>query len=85
MKRLSILLVALACLLPLCAQIRGNNITIQISPEHKDWNYRVGETATFTINVCKSNTLLDNVAIDYEAGPVMYPDTKKKPCSRMGQ
>ena len=60
------------------AQIRGNNITVTVQPDHKDWNYKVGEQAAFTVNVLRSGTLLDHATIDYEAGPVMYPDVKKQ-------
>ena len=38
----------------------------------------MGETATFTVNVRQSGTLLNNVTVDYEAGPDLYPDQKKK-------
>ncbi len=78
MKKL--ILFCLICILSglqLKAQIRGNNIVVSIIPDHKDWNYKAGEKATFTVNVRKSQTLLDNVKVDYEAGPVMYPDVKK--------
>ncbi len=61
----------------LSAQIRGNNIVVTVTPDHQDWNYRVGEKANFMVNVRKSGTLLNNVKVDYEAGPVMFPDTKK--------
>ncbi|GJG38830.1 acetylxylan esterase [Prevotella lacticifex] len=77
MRRLVILLMALTMLLPLSAQIMGNNIVVTITPDHKDWNYKAGETANFEINVLKSGTLLDNAKVDIEAGPVMYPDAKK--------
>ena len=60
------------------AQIKGNSIVVSVVPDHKDWNYKVGEKAQFTVNVRKSSTLLDNVKVDYEAGPVMYPEVKKQ-------
>ena len=60
------------------AQIVGNNITVTVQPDHRDWNYRVGERARFTVNVLKSGTPLPNAVIDYEAGPVTYPDVTKK-------
>ena len=63
--------------LPLSAQIRGNNIMVTVQPDHQDWTYKTGEKATFTVNVLKSGTLLDNVRIDYAAGPEMYQDVKK--------
>lgn len=77
MKKILSLMFALVLALPMLAQVRGNNIVVSVSPDHKDWNYKVGETAVFTINVRKSSTLLDNVAVDYEAGPSLYPDVKK--------
>ena len=77
MKRFASLLLCLAMLLPLTAQVIGNNIVVTVTPDHQDWNYKVGETVNFVINVRKSGTLLDNVNVDIEAGPVMYPDVKK--------
>lgn len=56
----------------LSAQIRGNNIVVTVTPDHQDWNYRVGEKANFMVNVRKSGTLLNQVKVDYEAGPVMF-------------
>ena len=58
-------------------QIRGTNITVTVTPDHKDWNYKVGEKIEFTICVLKSSTLLDNAQISYEMGPEMYPEVKK--------
>lgn len=63
--------------LSVSAQIRGYNIVVSVTPDHQDWNYKVGEKANFVVNVRKSGTLLDNVKVDFEAGPVMYPDVKK--------
>ena len=79
MIKKSILLLCLLCsLLPIMGQIRGNNITVTVTPDHKDWNYKVGEKAQFVVNVLRSGTLIDNAVIDYEAGPEMYPDVTKK-------
>ena len=77
MKKLLFVLFGLLMLSPVSAQIRGNNIMVMVSPDHKDWNYRVGEKAHFEVSVLKSSTLIDNVEISYEAGPEMYPDVKK--------
>ena len=63
--------------LSISAQIRGTNIVVSVTPDHQDWNYKVGEKASFVVNVRKSGTLQNQVKIDYEAGPVMYPNTKK--------
>ena len=61
----------------LSAQIRGSNIVVTVTPDNQDWNYRVGEKANFTVNVRKSGTLLNQVKVDYEAGPAMFPEVKK--------
>ena len=79
MIKKSILLLCLVCsLLPVMGQIRGNNIVVTVTPDHKDWNYKVGEKAQFVVNVLRSGTLIDNAVVDFEAGPEMYPDVSKK-------
>ena len=77
MKKVFVILFCLMTSLVLQAQIRGNNIQVLVQPDHQDWTYKTGEKATFTISVLKSGTLLDNVSIDYAAGPEMYQDIKK--------
>lgn len=72
-----LLLLATVCVLPVAAQIRGYNIQVSVVPDHQDWTYKVGETATFRISVTKSATPLAGAVIDYEAGPEMYQDVKK--------
>ena len=76
--RLLMLTVLLMLAVGLRAQIRGNNIVVTVEPNHKDWNYQVGETATFTVEVRRSGTLVDHVSISYEAGPEMYPTEKRE-------
>ena len=78
MKRLLTLIVGLATLLPMSAQIRGNSIVVSVTPDRKNWTYQAGETAHFVVNVRKNGTLLDGVQVDFEAGPVLYPDVKKQ-------
>ena len=70
------MVILVSCFSFLCphsfAQIRGNNIVVTVEPDHKDWNYKTGEKAQFTVEVRKSGTLIDNVSIDYASGPEMY-------------
>ena len=84
MKRQLLCLLLLLVVLPLEAQIRGNNIVVTVEPDHQDWNYKVGEKCKFNVEVRRSGTLLDNVDIDYEAGPEMYPDVKKSTTLKNG-
>lgn len=66
------------------AQIRGTSITVTVTPDHKDWTYKVGEKIEYTVCVLKSGTLLDNAKISYEMGPDMYPDVKKEMTLKSG-
>ena len=83
MKRISMLrtLMSLCILLSLSLSVSAQNgwssINVAITPDHKDWNYRAGETAGFRVEVQRSGTAIDNVVVDYEAGPEMYPTVKK--------
>ena len=83
MKRTSMLrtLMSLCLLLSLSLSVSAQNgwssINVAIKPDHKDWNYRTGETAGFKVEVQRSGTTIDNVKVDYEAGPEMYPTVKK--------
>ncbi len=72
-----VLFTMLLGVLPMEGQIRGNNIQVTVVPDHQDWRYDVGQTATFKVCVTQSNTLMSNVTIDYAAGPEMYQDVKK--------
>ena len=78
MRRLVLFCLSLMVYVTSGAQIRGNSVTVTVTPDHKDWNYRVGEQCGFIVNVLRSGTLIDNVKVDYEAGPEMYPEVKKK-------
>ena len=71
------MLLALVAMLPLTAQIRGNNVVVTVEPDHQDWTYETGQTARFTVEVRRSGTLIDNVSIDYKAGPEMYQGEQK--------
>ncbi len=53
-------------------------IKVIIAPDHVDWTYKVNESAKFTVQVFKFGNLLENVTVDYEAGPEMLPDIKKE-------
>ena len=77
MKKLLSILIGVNIVLGLQAQVRGNNIVVTVIPDHKDWTYRKGEKISFEVKVLQSSTLLDNVQIDYEMGPELYPDVKK--------
>ncbi len=53
-------------------------IKVIVGTDHKDWTYRVNETAKFTVQIMQYGNLMDNVTVDYEAGPEALPDIKKQ-------
>ncbi len=76
-KRPLVLWLCLLLSATLMAQIRGNEITVQVRPNHIDWNYQLGEEALFNVAVLKNGCPLPKAKVDIEAGPVMYPDVKQ--------
>jgi cephalosporin-C deacetylase len=53
-------------------------VKVIISPDHKDWTYKVNEEAKFGVQVLKYGNLMENVSIDYETGPEALPEVKKE-------
>ena len=80
MRKTFLTLLILAAIAPATAmaQIIGKDITVSVTPDHKDWVYAKGEKIVFNVDVRKSGTLLDNAKISYEMGPEMYPTEKKE-------
>lgn len=78
MKRIYLIYIVLLSLLPIQAQIRGNEIRVIVSPNHTDWTYQLKEKCTFNIQVYKAQNLLPGAVIDYELGPEMYPTETQK-------
>ena len=80
MRKTLLTLLILAAIAPATAlaQIIGKDITVSVTPDHKDWVYAKGEKIVFNVDVRKSGTLLDNAKISYEMGPEMYPTEKKE-------
>ena len=76
-KSLIVLWLVVVTALPLMAQVIGKQIVVTVEPDHRDWTYATGQTANFNVEVRRSGTLVDDVSVDYEAGPEMYPEVKK--------
>lgn len=72
------ILIGCFCCLTAGAQIRGNEISVIVSPDHADWTYALKEKATFTVRVLKAQNALSDVTVDYEIGPEWYPTEKKE-------
>ncbi|MFV0366460.1 MAG: acetylxylan esterase [Mangrovibacterium sp.] len=78
MKKFILLCVALIGFISINAQIKGDEITVMVSPNHQDWNYKLGEKCQFNVQVFKAQNLLQDVSISYELGAEFYPDIKKE-------
>lgn len=63
---------------PVFSQSNTGLIKVIVSPDHKDWTYKVNEKANFSVQVLKYGNLLENVVIDFETGPEALPDVKKE-------
>ena len=53
-------------------------IKVIVSPDHKDWTYKLNQEAKFSVQVLKYGNLVENVSVDYETGPEAFPDVKKE-------
>lgn len=52
-------------------------IEFVLTPDHKDWNYRVNDNASVELSVLKFGVPMEDVTISYEIGPEMLPADKK--------
>jgi len=68
----------ISCLNALPQQPTIGVVKVIVSPDHKDWIYKLNEEAKFTVQVLKYGNLVDNVTIDYETGPETLPDKIEK-------
>ena len=67
-KSISLLIVVLSCVFAL-AQPTAQPINIVITPDHDNWEYKMGEPSTFTIQVLKFGVPQKNVMVHYQIGP----------------
>lgn len=70
--------IALTLSINAVAQSNTGLIKVIISPDHKDWTYKLNEQAKFDVQVLKYGNLVENVTVDYETGPEALPDVKKE-------
>ncbi|UHG93520.1 acetylxylan esterase [Spirosoma oryzicola] len=77
MKRLLLVLCLFRCL-DLVAQPSERFVKIVVSPDHADWQYKIGEPVRFTISVYRNNVLLKGAKLRYEIGPEKMEPTKKE-------
>jgi cephalosporin-C deacetylase len=64
--------VILSCLAA-AAQPQAARVQIKVTPDHADWNYKTGESVTFTIRATKDGAALTGTSANWSAGPEMMP------------
>ncbi|MEO6731583.1 MAG: hypothetical protein ABIN01_10235, partial [Ferruginibacter sp.] len=52
-------------------------IEFVLTPNAKDWNYKVNEQTSIQVSVLKFGVPMDDVSVSYETGPEMLPADKK--------
>jgi len=77
-RNLLIFIILIINILILSGQPATTLVKVIVSTDHKDWIYKVNEEAKFTVQVLKYGNLMENVTVDYEAGPETLPDVKKE-------
>jgi cephalosporin-C deacetylase len=53
-------------------------VKVIVTPDHKDWNYKLNEEAKFSVQVLKYGNLIENVTVDYWTGPEIIPEVMKR-------
>jgi len=62
---------------PAGVTLRAATVRVIVAPDHRDWTYKMGESARFTVNVTADSEPVDNVSITYTVGPDLFPGEKK--------
>ena len=59
------------------AALRAATVRITVVPDHRDWTYRIGESARFRVAVTADSEPIDGVSVTYTVGPDMFPGEKR--------
>jgi cephalosporin-C deacetylase-like acetyl esterase len=59
------------------AALRIATVQVRVSPDHRDWTYKLGEPARFKVTVTADNEPIENVTINYTVGQEMMPSASK--------
>lgn len=57
--------------------LRAATVQVRVAPDHRDWTYKLGESAHFVVTVTADNEPVDAVTVVYTVGPDMFPGEKK--------
>jgi cephalosporin-C deacetylase len=62
---------------PAGASLRAATVKVMVVPDHRDWTYKLGETAHFAVSVLADSEPVDDATVTYTVGPDLYPGEKK--------
>jgi cephalosporin-C deacetylase-like acetyl esterase len=57
--------------------LRAATVKVVVAPDHRDWTYKLGETARFLVTVTADSEPIDNLTVSYTVGPDLFPGQKK--------
>ena len=63
--------------LPPGVTLRAATVKVIVSPDHRDWTYKLGEPVHFAVSVTADNEPIDAVTVTYSVGPDLFPGEKK--------
>src|ERR1035438_4890941 len=52
--------------------LRAATVKVTVAPDHRDWTYKLGESARFSVAVTADSEPIDDVTVTYTVGPDMY-------------
>jgi cephalosporin-C deacetylase-like acetyl esterase len=58
---------------PTGALLRAATVRVTVTPDHRDWTYKLGERVRFTMAVTADNEPIDGATVSYNVGHDMYP------------
>ncbi|PTX91401.1 acetylxylan esterase [Opitutus sp. ER46] len=58
-------------------ELRVAAVQVRVAPDHRDWTYRLGETAKFKVTVVADNEPIEGASITYTAGQETRPTEEK--------
>ena len=63
--------------IPPGAALRAATVRVSVSPDHRDWTYKLGEPVRFAVSVTADSEPVDNMSVTYSVGPDMFPGERK--------
>jgi cephalosporin-C deacetylase len=57
--------------------LRAATARVIVTPDHRDWTYKLGEPVRFAVSVTADNEPIDNMSVTYTVGPDLYPGPKQ--------